>query len=72
MELGDRPDTEPAAGAMHHATRPDSATLADMIARVEEALAIADALDLGFVGIDLCAALERLKDIADGADPATY
>jgi hypothetical protein len=40
---------------------------ADLMALVEQALAMADAESLAHVGIDLCSALARLRDIADTA-----
>ena len=60
------------AAAMARPPDPDTPTIAALTARVTEALAMADALGLGFVGIDLCSALERLKDIAAGADRRDY
>lgn len=44
-----------------YATTPDS--LSELIELVENALAKADALELSMVGIDLCTALERLKEL---------
>jgi hypothetical protein len=41
--------------------------IADLTNLVQQALTLADALELTFVGIDLCSALERLKSISDAA-----
>jgi hypothetical protein len=38
-----------------------SEVIVELTAAVEKALAIADALELSLVGIDLCSALERIK-----------
>lgn len=43
----------------------DCGSTADLIALVQQALAMADAKGLIFVGIDLCSALERLKEMGD-------
>jgi len=51
-----------------------SPDLAGLIVSVERALDVADTLDLTFVGLDLCSALERLNALApiqNSSDPST-
>jgi hypothetical protein len=45
----------------------DCGSAADLIALVQQALDVADAKGFIFVGIDLCSALERLKEMDDTA-----
>lgn len=51
-----------------------SPDLVGLIVAVERALYVADRLDLAFVGLDLCSALERLNALApaqNALDPTT-
>lgn len=47
----------------------DPEVIAELTAAVEKALAIADALELSLVGIDLCSALERIKSMEPTVNP---
>jgi hypothetical protein len=58
---------EPKAASIARLFGPDRKAIADLTAIVEEALEMADAMELGLVGIDLCSALVQLKDIGDGS-----
>jgi hypothetical protein len=50
----------------------DSACLSELIALVERALNTADAMGLPFVGLDLCAALEKLKEMERSLYPSDF
>jgi hypothetical protein len=44
-----------------------SGGIVDLTGRIEQALKLADDMGLTFVSIDLCSAMERLKDIGAAA-----
>jgi hypothetical protein len=64
------PDGHPEASpfAMFSPTGNDPEVIVELMATVEKALAMADALELSLVGIDLCSALERIKDMHSAAN----
>lgn len=47
----------------------DQEVIVELGAAVERALAMADALELSLVGIDLCSALERIKSMEPTVNP---
>lgn len=65
---GMTPDGPPFAMFPLNGNGPEA--IAELTAAVEKALAIADAMELNLVGIDLCSALERIKGMYPSADPA--
>ena len=47
----------------------DRGSITDLIALVERALEMADASGVDLVGVDLCSALERLRNMGAHPDP---